>query len=105
MTIIRTSLGEIAPVRHLPGFVYVLAARHGGVKIGASVNPPSREAHANRGKTIEAKLVYQRGFPDYMASEQHAHQRLAKYLLAHEWFSCPVDYAIDVVKSLPERRR
>ncbi|MGB3833736.1 MAG: GIY-YIG nuclease family protein [Mesorhizobium sp.] len=93
---------EVFPPTINPGFVYVLAAVNGGVKVGASTDPVRRLKQINAGKLIDAEIVYQAHFNDYFDAERRAHALLRKWCLSNEWFSCPQDVAVEAVKSLED---
>jgi hypothetical protein len=84
-----------------PGFVYLMAAEHGGVKVGMSTDPDRRCIEVNRKKTINAKVVFKRFFADYQLAEQRAHSALRNWRLSNEWYSCPASVAIAAIEGLP----
>lgn len=88
--------------RNCAGYVYVLAARYGGVKVGRSTQPEVRAKTINARKTIEAKIVHVAYFANCDLAEQRAHSRLSKWRLSNEWFSCPVSVAIAAVDGTAE---
>jgi hypothetical protein len=84
----------------MKGFVYVLAAQHGGIKVGCSTDPQRRLISINRNKSINAKIIHTREFADYERAEYLAHSLLSKYCLSREWFSCSPETAIAAVNSI-----
>lgn len=85
-----------------PGYVYIMAARNGGLKIGASIDPERRKQTINRGKRIDAEIIYTRAFNYHVVAERAAQAELRAWRLSGEWFGCTPDVAIALIDQLVE---
>jgi len=83
--------------------VYVISSAYGPVKVGISDDPDKRIralATASPFKLTLSFVAEAKWYPNQAADVERAvHAQLAAHALQGEWFSVPVDAAIDAVKS------
>ena len=81
------------------GFVYVMGADHGPVKVGWTVNIEKRLADVQTGYPYDLKVLFSIEHIHARFVEAEAHRRLAAHRLRGEWFDVPRDVAIEAVQS------
>lgn len=85
------------------GFVYVVAnpAWEGWVKIGCAVDPMDRTASYQTGSPFRDYTLEGYAYsPDRRASERQVHEALASHRHGGEWFLCPIQEAVSLVKKI-----
>lgn len=83
-------------IRHQPGYVY-LAAIVGSfplrVKVGMTCGPPSARVQGlSYSHKVHVTLLTYAAVPDGYLYERHAHRRLRKWHVGHEWYEFPSMY-------------
>jgi hypothetical protein len=80
------------------GFIYVIQADNGMLKIGVSTNPSARLAQLRTSSPFKLTFAYMGALRcSGYAVEAEAHRTLAGYRQNGEWFNCPADMAVAAI--------
>jgi hypothetical protein len=83
-----------------PGYVYAMRAKHGGIKIGSSVDVARRQIELNRNRDIELTILATASTLYCERAEKAAQAILKRHRIAGEWFSCSDELAVAAVHSV-----
>jgi hypothetical protein len=80
-------------------YVYVISAGDNRHKVGISKNPQGRLSELQTGHFETLRLVHTQAAPDPRAVEQDVHTHLSRWRIRGEWFNCPENVAVGMVRS------